>query len=101
MGRKPGFDKAKVNAILQALLANPDGIWLRRIAAETKLHPSTVTKYIDGALRALVDDTVLGDKKPFLRVIRLKPIVIEKLQEGKNFDQVLKYLEMVNKIRNE
>lgn len=100
MGRKPGFDKNKVNAILQVLLVNPEGIWLRRIAEETRLHPSTVSKYIDGVLKHLVDDTTLGDKKPFLRIIRLKPVVAEKLQEGKNLEQILKYLEIMNKIGN-
>lgn len=100
MGRKAGFDKNKVNAILQVLIANSDGIWLRRIAKETGLHPSTVSKYIDGILRPLVEDTALGDKKPFLRVIRLKAVVMEKLQEGKDLEQILKFLEVVNKIRN-
>ncbi len=98
MGRKAGFDKNKINAILQVLVSNPEGIWLRRIAKETGLHPSTVTKYVDGILRPLVDDTTLGDKKPFLRVIRLKAVVMEKIQEGKDIDQIMKFLEVVSKI---
>jgi len=101
MGRKPGFDQRTVHAIFQALIAHPEGIWLRRIAQETHLHPSTVTKYVDRVLRPLVDDTTLGDKKPFLRVIRLKPVVLEKVQEGKNLEQILKVLAVMNKIGNE
>ena len=82
MGRKKGFDKRKITSIIGVLANNPEGLWLRRIAEETKLHPSTVTKYIDTLLKPLVEDVSLGGTgKPLLRVIKLKPFVLERLHE--------------------
>jgi DNA-binding IclR family transcriptional regulator len=97
MGRKKGFDKRKVTAIISVLANNPDGLWLRRIAQETKLHPSTVTKYIDTLLKPMVEDVSLGGSgKPLLRVIRLKSLVLERLQKGERLDQIMKVLKLMN-----
>jgi len=97
MGRKKGFDKKKITAIITVLANNPDGIWLRRIAEETKIHHSTVTKYIDTLLRPLIEDVSLGSSgKTLLRVIKLKPLVIERLQQGKSLDQIMKILKLMN-----
>ena len=76
---------------------NPDGIWLRRIAEEAKIHHSTVTKYIDTLLKPLVEDVSLGGSgKPLLRVIKLKPFVLERLQQGKSLDKIMKILKLMN-----
>jgi len=97
MPRKKGFDKGKIMSIIGVLVNNPDGIWLRRIAKETKLHPSTVTKYIDTLLKPLVEDVSLGGSgKPLLRVIKLKPFVLERLQQGKSLDKIMKILKLMN-----
>lgn len=97
MGRKKGFDPRKITSIITVLANNPDGIWLRRIAEEAKLHPSTVTKYIDTLLKPLVEDVSLGGSgKPLLRVIKLKPLVLERLQQGKSLDQIMKVLKLMN-----
>lgn len=99
MGRKKGLDKRKIGAIINVLIANPDGIWLRRIAEETKLSPATVAHYIETALKPLVEDTSLGKtEKPLLRVIRLKPFVLERLQEGKDINDIIKILDLMKKI---
>jgi hypothetical protein len=99
MGRKKGFDKKKIIAIVSVLANNPDGLWLRRIAEETKLHPSTVTKYIDTLLKPLLEDISLGGSgKPLLRVIRLKPMVIERLQKGQSIDQIMKILKLMDQL---
>ena len=99
MGRKKGFDKHKVVKIIEVLARNPDGIWIRRIAGELKLSPTTVTKYIDTVLKPLVEDVSLGGSgKPLLRVIRLKPFVLERLHEGKSIEQTMKILHLMNKI---
>ena len=97
MGRKKGFDKRKITSIITVLASNPDGIWLRRIAEETKMHPSTVTKYIDTLLKPMVVDVSLGGSgKPLLRVIKLKPFVIERIQRGENLDKIMKLLKLMN-----
>jgi len=99
MGRKKGLDKNKIATILNVLLANPDGIWLRRIAEQAKLSPTTVSHYIGTVLKPLVDDTTLGNtEKPLLRVIKLKPFVIERLQEGQDINQIMKVLNLMKKI---
>ena len=99
MGRKKGFDQRKIGSILGTLASNPDGLWLRRIAEETKIHHSTVTKYIDTVLKPLVEDVSLGGSgKPLLRVIRLKPFVLERLHEGKSIDQIMKILHLMDKL---
>ena len=97
MSRKKGFDKRKITAIIAVLANNPDGIWLRRIAEEAKIHHSTVTKYIDTLLKPLVEDVSLGGSgKPLLRVIKLKPFVLERLQQGKSLDKIMKILKLMN-----
>lgn len=100
MGRKKGFDNRKIVAIVGVLVNNPDGLWLRNIARETGLHPLTVSKYLDTILRPLVEETSLrSEKKPILRVIKLKPFVLEKLQEGRNIQQVLRLLRLMESVR--
>ena len=99
MGRKKGFDEKKIGSIIGILASNPDGLWLRRIASELKLSPTTVTKYVDGILKPLVEDVSLGGSgKPLLRVIRLKPFVIERLAEGKDIRQIMKMLDLMRRI---
>ena len=69
----------------------PDGIWIRKIAEETALHPTTVTKYLEGVLSPLVEDVSLaGRERPILRIVRLKTFVIERMREGKNIQEILR-----------
>ena len=99
MGRKKGFDNKKIAAILGVLASNPDGLWLRGIARETNMHPLTVSRYIDKILKPLVEDVSLGGSgKPLLRVIKLKPFVIERLSEGKDINQIMRMLNLMNRI---
>ena len=99
MGRKKGLDNRKIALILGALARNPDGIWLRRIAKEAGITPATVGHYIDTVLKPLVDDTTLGEAgKPFLRVIKLKPFVLERLEHGQDIKQLMKTLNLLQKI---
>ena len=93
MGRKPGFDQMKAENIVRVLVRYPDGIWVRRIAQEAALHPTTVTKYIEGILSPLIEDVSLaGKERPILRIVRLKTYVIERLQEGKTIEEILRPL---------
>jgi len=98
MGRKKAFDRKKIAEILSVLARNPDGIWLRRLAEETRLSPATVSKYIETVLKGLVDDVSLGNyKKPLLRVVKLKPSILERVQRGDNIEKVLKMLRILYK----
>lgn len=99
MGRKKGLDKKKIGAIISVLVSNPEGLWLRQIAKDTNLSPATVSHYIDTVLRPLTEDASLGKgSKPLLRVIKLKPFVLEKLEEGRDINQIMKILDLMKKI---
>ena len=96
MGRRRGFDKGKISRIVSVLYSHQDGVWIRQIARETSMHHNTVTKYVDTVMKPLVEDVSLGrQSKPMLRVIRLKPLVVQKLQEGRSLDQILRLLEII------
>lgn len=100
MGRKKGFDNRKIAAIVGILASHPEGLWLRNIARETSLHPLTVSKYIDTVLRPLVEEISLkSERKPILRVIKLKPFVLEKLEEGRSMAQILRLLKLMESVR--
>ena len=97
MGRKPGLDEKKIASIVSVLSRYPEGLWLRKLAEETGLTHATVAKYIGSALKPLVEDTSLGSgAKPLLRVIRLKPAVLEELQNGKDLQHIMKILHMMS-----
>ncbi|MAH43314.1 hypothetical protein CL614_06400 [archaeon] len=101
-GRKPGLDPIKVKDILEALASNPGGLWLRQIAVQTGLHPSTISKYIEKALKPMIEEENLGgeeEKKPILRVIRLKPYVIEQLNQGKSVSSIYKIMKVLGENR--
>ena len=97
-GRKPGFDGKKISAIVKCLADSPDGMWIRKIAQITGLHPSTITAYVDGPLRPLVEISTLGESRPILKVVRLKTAVLERLQEGQNLAQILKTFALMESI---
>ena len=100
MGRKKGLDSKKIIVLVSVLAQNTEGIWLRRLAREAKLSPATVNHYLNTALRPLVDDTSLGGEgKVLLKVIKLKPFVIEKLSEGRSIDDILKIIRLMDKIK--
>lgn len=99
MGRKKGFNSKKIGLILSVLMKNQDGMWIREIARQTRMHPTTVTKYVEGVLKPLLDDVSLGNtSKHLLRIIKLKPFVIERLEQGQSLDKIMKMLNLMNKI---
>ena len=101
MARRPGYNTKKIEAILIILASNPDGLWLRRLAREAKLSTTTVSKYITGPLHPLVDIVNLGEEKPFLRVVRLKSAVFQKLQEGQSIGNLLRVYTLIEKAKKE
>ena len=98
MGRRPGLDERKVLAIVHVLLNHPDGLWLRQLAKETGLSPSTIARYLETVLQPLVDDNSLGGQKPLLRVVKLKPFVIERLQAGQTLLDIMRMIRLIGKI---
>ena len=99
MGRKPGYDTKKIAAIIGVLASHPDGLWLRRIAREAKLHHLTVSRYADSILKPLIEDTSLGGPKPLVRVIKLKTVVLEKLAGGKDIQKIMKLLQTMSELQ--
>ncbi len=100
MGRKPGLSSEKTGRILSVLASNPEGFWLRDLARKCGYSHATVARYItNSSIRPLLDDNSVGNSaKPALRLIRLKEYVIERLQEGKSLDQILKMLKLMERI---
>lgn len=97
MGRKKGFDEKKIASIVGYLYRNPEGVWLRNLSKNVALSPATVAKYMDGILKPLVEETRLGaGDKPLLRVIRLRPSVLQELQKGRDLQQIMKILKMMS-----
>lgn len=101
-GRKPGFNPDKIKAILSALAASPEGLWLRQLAVQTGLHPSTISRYVNTALKSMIEEQSLGadDKKPIIKVIRLKPYVIEQLNQGKSVAAIYKIMKVISEDRS-
>ncbi|MDI6720827.1 MAG: hypothetical protein QMD85_00450 [Candidatus Aenigmarchaeota archaeon] len=100
MGRKPGLSGEKIGRIFNVLVANPDGLWLRELSRRCGCTHATISRYIDNSSLKplLLDDSIGKPEKPALRVIRLKPFVIERLQEGKDINQIMKLLRLMSKI---
>ena|SRR3989338_1330334 len=98
-GRPSGSSPEKVRKIVQVLINNQDGVWIRQIAKQTSMHPTTVTKYIYGVLAPMIDIQELGSGggKILLKVVRLKPLVIEKIEQGQKIGEILRFLELLNK----
>lgn len=100
MGRKPGLNPEKTGRIIGILVANPDGLWLREIARKCGCTHATISRYLNSSsLKPLIlDDSIGNPEKPALRLIRLKPFVIERLQQGQSFDQIMRFLRLMDKI---
>jgi hypothetical protein len=93
--------QARINKIISVLAANPDGIWLRQLASQTKIPPSSIHRYIEGELSDIVDSLgVKDDKGKYfgLRIIRLKPKIIEVIESG-GMDKLKTFLDLSKKIR--
>ncbi|HLD83851.1 MAG TPA: hypothetical protein VI979_03290 [archaeon] len=96
MGRKKGFDGKKISVIISALARNPDGVWLRQLSRDTGISATTVSAYAGGILKPLLEETSLGaGARPMLRVIRLKPYVLQKIAEGRGISEILKMLKIL------
>ena len=85
-------DFQKIKKIIRVLLANPEGIWLRKLSRETKLPLSTVHYYLEFKIQNLVENVGARDEEGRffgIRLIRLKHGVFNQLSNG-NFDTNLR-----------
>ena len=98
-GRKPGPDPETARKIIQVLINNPDGVWIRELGKQAGVHPTTATKYVEGVLAPMVDIQLLGSnsEKPLLKVVKLKTIVIEKLEQGQKISEILRFLDILKR----
>jgi hypothetical protein len=98
-GRKPGQDPMIARKIVQVLVNNPDGLWIRQLGKGVGVHPTTATRYVEGILAPMVDIQTLGtnSEKPLLKVVKLKTVVLEKLEQGQKLSEILRFLELIDK----
>ena len=98
---RPKNDPKKIVAIVQILARYPDGTWIRSIARDAKLHPTTVSHYLSGPLASLVEESTLGspDRKPLMRIVRLKPAIFERIQKGDTVRQILRLADLIQRVR--
>ena len=95
--RPKGYNSKTIAVLMGILASNPEGLWIRRLAREAKLHPSTVSRYLAGPLRTFVETSALGgpDSRPLLIVVRLKPVVLQRLAEGASIAEIMKLLSII------
>lgn len=93
------YDEAKVKRVIEALIAYPDGLWLRKLAQEAKVPTTTLHRYLEGFLAPFVENVgVRNDAGHFfgVRVVRLRPGALKRLQDGVPLAQLLKTSEIVD-----
>ena len=101
-GRPPGPDYRKIERILEALMRFPDGLWLRKLSHESRIPLSTVHYYIERVLNPFIESVGATDEDGHffgVRVIKLKPGVLKKLNSGLTIRQLLKMNEIVHNIQ--
>lgn len=93
-------DLQKIKRILRVLLANPDGIWLRKISRESKLPLSTVHYYLENIMANMVENIGARDEEGRffgVRLIRLKNGLFNQLNNG-DLDSSLRKVIKTNEI---
>lgn len=70
MARQPGYDKNTAKKILAILKKNPNGLWAREIARQTKLPKSTVHRYLSKYLKSRVK--LVADVRGLVKLYRLR-----------------------------
>lgn len=93
---RPKYDKNTVESLLKVLVNHPDGVWLSKLAKEADIPISTTAYYMDNQLSDLVFERSFGDKKPVIRVISLRPRVLESLKKGVSFDRIVRLMKIIS-----
>ncbi|MBN2094537.1 MAG: hypothetical protein JW727_00665 [Candidatus Aenigmarchaeota archaeon] len=92
--------QARMDNIIKVLAAQPEGIWLRNLSKITKVPPATLHRYLERDLSDIVDNLGIKDGKGNhfgLRIIRLKPKVVDIIREG-GLERLRKFLEISKNI---
>ena len=72
MSRKPGPHQLKLELILYALKAHPQGLWVREISRISGLKKSTVAHYLKNHLS---DKIEIVHETKHIKIVKLKPEV--------------------------
>ncbi|MCD6381493.1 MAG: hypothetical protein J7L43_00755 [Candidatus Aenigmarchaeota archaeon] len=97
-GRPPGPDLNKVAIILKVLVEHPEGLWLRAVARGAGVNPMTVSNYANTILRPFLEDVSLGDEKPILRVLKLRPWALERIEKGASLNELLRFSKILKSV---
>jgi|YelNatPaOPRAMG01_1025707.scaffolds.fasta_scaffold177630_2 hypothetical protein len=92
---KPKYDPETIRKLLRVLIENPEGLWLSRLAKMAGVPKSTTAYYLNNQLRPLIDENTLGDEKRLIRIVSLKPIVIEELNKGRSLDKIMRIIKIM------
>ena len=82
-----------ITRIIEVLISYPKGIWLRRLAKEAKIPPSTLHYYLSHQLSQLTQSTGAKDEDGNyfgIRVIRIKSGVLRRLTRGERIEDIIK-----------
>ncbi len=63
MPRERAADEKKLKALLRALRAHPEGLWVRELARQARLDKSTVSRYLEKYLGDSVNTEFWGRNK--------------------------------------
>lgn len=63
MPRERAADEKKLKALLRALRAHPEGLWVRELARQARLDKSTVSRYLEKYLGDSVSAEFWGRNK--------------------------------------
>ena len=96
-GRPEGPDIRKASRIIKILYEYPDGLWLRRLARETRLPVSTVSYYVNNILKSALDNVGYTENGKYfgIRLVKLKPLVIKNLERGITIKKLIEIMKIM------
>ncbi len=98
---KPPYDRRIAIRLLKVLLEHPEGIWLSKLAKESRVAVSTTSHYLDHHLSALVEETRIGEEKSVIRIVRLKSQIYEKCCKSSNpIRDLLRTIDIIKNYRS-
>lgn len=101
-GRPAGPDMDKIRRIINVLLNNPEGIWIRGLAKQTKLPLSTVHYYLENHLNDFITNIGAQDEegKYFgVRLVKLKKGVKSHMENGTSLKKLMKTRQILTDIK--
>lgn len=97
IGRPSGADPRKILMMLNVLKKYPEGIWFRRISAETRIPVSTVFYYLERFLEPFIEN--IGYKNDSGRFIGVRIVRLKSGKENITLNEVLLYLKVKSNLR--